>query len=242
MTEHTIVLQGRKVYVALPAYDGKLSVKMAIAMALFTEQAIKCGVIVRFGYVSGCSIVSRARNLLVAEFLKTDATDLLFIDSDINFEPNDALRLLAWASDRDIVAGIPRLKAKEMMFTVTLDKNPDESIIADELGLLKAKRVPTAFMMVKRRVFEKLYDEHPEWRHYDKIQKNTIASIFDFQTINGECLGEDTLFCDRAREHGFGVWVDPNIKLGHVGSYEYEGLYARDGLTTALPTVMSDVA
>jgi hypothetical protein len=38
------------------------------------------------------------------------------------------------------------------------------------------------------------------------------------------------LFCDRAREHGFEVWIDPTIKLGHMGVQEFEGNFGADVL------------
>jgi GT2 family glycosyltransferase len=43
-------------------------------------------------------------------------------------------------------------------------------------------------------------------------------------------MGEDYLFCDRARELGFEVWVDPSIELGHMGVQEYKGNFGRDVL------------
>ena len=42
------------------------------------------------------SLVTRARNKLVTEFLKTDCTHLFFIDADISFEPDDLIRVLAF--------------------------------------------------------------------------------------------------------------------------------------------------
>ncbi len=43
-------------------------------------------------------------------------------------------------------------------------------------------------------------------------------------------MGEDYLFCDRARAIGYEVWIDPTIKLGHMGVQEYEGDFGRDVL------------
>jgi GT2 family glycosyltransferase len=43
-------------------------------------------------------------------------------------------------------------------------------------------------------------------------------------------IGEDFLFCDRAREAGFEVWVDPTIKLGHMGVIEHKSDFGEDVL------------
>ena len=40
---------------------------------------------VQFGFLMNESLVTRARNALVWEFLQSDATHLMFIDSDIGF-------------------------------------------------------------------------------------------------------------------------------------------------------------
>ena len=36
-------------------------------------------------------------------------------------------------------------------------------------------------------------------------------------TREGEFWGEDYVFCRRARQAGFKIWIDPSIKLDHAG-------------------------
>jgi len=106
-------LAGRSVFIALTAYDFKVSLKLAISLARFAQQAQQHGVNIQIGSICGCSVVSRARNLLAQDMLDSDCTDLMFIDADINFEPEDVFRLMAWTSDpkKGIVAGIPRTRS-----------------------------------------------------------------------------------------------------------------------------------
>jgi hypothetical protein len=107
-------LSGKSLFIALPAYDFKVSLKLAISLARFTQMAGKHGITVQIGSICGCSVVSRARNLLVQDLIESDCSHLLFIDSDINFEPEDVLRLLAWGDDpkKGIVAGVPRTRSE----------------------------------------------------------------------------------------------------------------------------------
>jgi hypothetical protein len=49
------------------------------------------------------SLVTRARNELVAAFMATDCTHLVFIDADIEFRIDDFLRL--YAGQKDVMAG-----------------------------------------------------------------------------------------------------------------------------------------
>ena len=237
-------LAGRSLFIALPAYDFKVSLKLAISLAQFAQQAQQHGVSIQIGSICGCSVVSRARNLLAQDMLDSECTDLMFIDSDINFEAADIFRLMAWTSDpsKGIVAGVPRTRSTTKTYIGTLDYDENGELTMNGMGLVRAKRVATAFMMVRRDVFEKLNDSHPEWRYYDERSERTVPCIFDFMKTDEGYIGEDYLFCDRAREEGFEVWVDPTIKLGHMGVQEYEGEFGRDVLYPMLVPPQKDVA
>mgnify|MGYP003655177414 CR=1 FL=1 len=226
---HTVA--GRKLFIALPAYDFKVSLKLAVSLAKFAMTAPAHGVGLQIGSICGCSVVSRARNLLVRDFLESDCTDLLFIDSDINFESEDIYRLLVWAADpkKGIVAGCPRVRNDSAVYIATLDQE-NGSLTMNGHGLVRAKRVATAFMMVRRDVFEKLEAGNPQWSYWDDRSGKTLSAIFDFKVTPEGYIGEDYLFCDRARELGYEVWIDPTIKLGHMGVQEYLGDFGKDVL------------
>jgi hypothetical protein len=225
-------LAGRSLFIALPAYDFKVSLKLAVSLARFTQTAPQHGITTQIGSICGCSVVSRARNLLVKDFLESECTDLLFIDSDINFEPSDILRLMAWAADpkKGVVAAVPRVRDARPIYIMDLDYDENHQLTMNGMGLVRAKRVATAFMMIRREVLETLAKEHPEWEYFDSRSNRKIPAIFDFKVFPEGYMGEDFLFCDRARERGFEVWVDPTIKLGHMGVQEYMGDFGKDVL------------
>lgn len=224
-------LGGRKLFIAIPAYDFKVSLKLAISLARFSQEALKYGIEIQIGSICGCSVVSRARNLLVKDLMESDCTDLLFIDADINFDADDVFRLLAWTSDpkKGIVAGVPRTRKTNKVYIATLDQDAD-GLTMNGMGLVRATRVATAFMMVRREVFEKLIAAHPEWTYFDDNSGRQLNAVFDFKVTPGGYIGEDFLFCDRTRELGYEVWIDPTIKLGHMGVQEYEGDFGKDCL------------
>ena len=228
--EKSYDLAGRSVFIALPAYDFKVSLKLATSLAKFATRAQRHGIDIQIGSICGCSVVSRARNLLAQEMLDSDCTDLMFIDSDINFEAEDVFRLMAWTSDpkKGIVAGVPRTRSTTKTYIATMDYDEDDKLTMNGMGLVRAKRVATAFMMVRRDVFETLDAAHPEWRYYDDRSNRTVPCLFDFMLTEEGYIGEDYLFCDRAREAGFEVWIDPTIKLGHMGVQEYDGDFGND--------------
>jgi hypothetical protein len=100
-------------------------------------------------------------------------------------------------------------------------------------------------MMINKKVFVKLAEMHPEWEHRDNVSEAMLHSFFDFKVTRDGYIGEDFLFCDRAQEAGFSVWIDPTIKLGHMGIHEFKSDFGNDVLYPLLKPVdatMSDAA
>ena len=219
------VLAGRKLFIGIPAYDGKINIKLAYNLAALMPKALQFGVSVKLGDVSGCSIITMARNQLVHEFLKTDATELLFIDSDVIATANDVLRLMAQSGDKDITAGAYPRRSKDKNFFADLyfDENKD---LEFDGSLMRLERVGTGFMLIQRHVIEAMVAAHPEW-FYD-FKGEQVCGVFDFQNKDGRYLGEDYLFCDRAREHGFKIHIDVDISLPHVGTEAFENNFREE--------------
>lgn len=230
--EQSYDLAGKSVFIALPAYDFKVSLKLAISLAKFARMALEHGVAIQIGSICGCSVVSRARNLLAQDMLESNCDYLLFIDSDINFEPEDIFRLMAWASDpkKGIVGAVPRTRSEDKVYIANLDYDENKELTMNRMGLVRAERIATAFMLIRREVFTTMVEAHPEWKYYDKRSDRMVPCLFDFELTEEGYIGEDYLFCDRARELGFEVWVDPTITLGHMGIQEYVGNFGQDVL------------
>src|SRR5665213_692000 len=90
--------------ICTPCYGGQLTEPYAssllAAQLLFQEVKLKYSI----RFVSNESLVTRARNVLVASFLENSkATHLMFIDADIRFDPKSILKMLQ--ADEDIIAG-----------------------------------------------------------------------------------------------------------------------------------------
>ena len=227
MANKQVDLSGRKVFIGIPAYDGKLNIKTAYALAKLMPVALQHGVSFHLSHMSGCSIITMARNALVSEFLKTDAEELLFIDADVVVEPDDVMRLLAQSEGRDIMAGMYPRRAKDKNFFLELYRDDTDSLVF-EGPLLRVNRVGTGFMLIKRHVIEALIDEHPEWSVENRQGDGYVSAVFDFAIKDGKYIGEDYLFCDRATEAGFKVWVDVEINLPHIGVDSFERNFVDD--------------
>ena len=100
-------LRKKKIFVATPMYGGMCNGMYTKSTADLATIATQYGMDVRFFYLFNESLITRARNYLVDEFLRSPYTHLMFIDSDIHFNPNDVLTLAAL--DKEIIgAPIPK--------------------------------------------------------------------------------------------------------------------------------------
>jgi hypothetical protein len=175
-----------------------------------------------------------ARNQLVHEFLKSDATELLFIDSDVIATADDILRLMAQSGGKDITAGMYPRRSKDRNFFADLYFDENEDLEFDG-SLMRLKRVGTGFMLIQRHVLETMVTSHPEW-FYD-FKGEQICSVFDFEIKDGHYLGEDYLFCDRAAEHGFKIYADVDISLPHVGTDTFENNFREEVVVPLLEAI-----
>jgi hypothetical protein len=145
----------KKVFIALPIYGG-------VHFAFFTSimKLVQSGINATFDPLPGDSLVSRARNRLVARFLKSDCTHLLFLDSDLQFEPWQIKRLLS--HDLDIVCGLYPKKQAELGWVMNIFpevKDPDAS------GLLPVKCAGTGAMLISRSTIQRMQDAYPMLRY-----------------------------------------------------------------------------
>lgn len=233
-SEKSINLAGRKLMVCIPAYDNKLNIDSAFALANLAVKVQPLGVKLILTHVSGCSLITKARNGLVADFLASDADALLFVDADVVVNADAILRLFALSVGKDITAGIyPRRGSDRKFF---LDYHLDErgALEFDDNGLLRIQRIGTGFMMIQRHVLETMIAKHPEWAYDNNVTNRTEHAIFDLAIVNGEYYGEDYLFCDRATADGFTVFLDPSISLPHVGSEKFTRDFEEDVLKPLL--------
>jgi hypothetical protein len=180
-------LRKNKLFIATPMYGGNcngLYMKACLDLQGLCQQY---GMEVRFSFLFNESLITRARNYLVDEFLRSGYSHLLFIDSDILFNPQDVLALLAL--DKDVIGGpYPKKSinwknvfagAKRILSDPNFDAskfNPGEleGLVGDYVfnpvpgttqfkvtEPLEVMEIGTGFMMVKRAVFDRFREEYP---------------------------------------------------------------------------------
>ena len=172
-------LRKNKLFIATPMYGG-MAHGLYIKSSLDLQTTMnKYGIETKFSFLFNESLITRARNYLVDEFLRSDHTHLLFIDSDIHYNPQDVLALMAL--DKDVIGGPypkksmnwgniaqaaranPNMDPKELEqlvgeYVFNVVKGTKQFSVTEPLEVME---IGTGFMMVKREVFERMEKEYP---------------------------------------------------------------------------------
>ena len=177
-------LQTKRLFVATPMYGGQNHGLYMKACLDLQGLCMQYGIQIKFSFLFNESLITRARNYLVDEFLdRSDCTHMLFIDSDVNFNPQDVIALLAL--DKDVIGGpYPKKAIKWRSVKKAVEKNPDiepqllekvagdfvfnpvkgtaQFTVSEPLDVLE---IGTGFMMIKREVFDKMKEAYPEIKY-----------------------------------------------------------------------------
>ncbi len=199
---------------AFPVYDGKIPIDTAVALSYTIAEIKDSGIELAIQWGSESALIDLCRSRLVKQFLtQTTCRKLFFIDSDIIFKPEDALKLLKHSLKYPIVGAVyPRRKDPPRFFLRTKDKE----LIANEDGLIEVLGMGGGFVVIDRSVFEQM---KPFVETVSTSTDTDVDMYFDIRYRNGEYLGEDISFYTRWVEDCKGkVFIDPTINLTHVGT------------------------
>ena len=173
---------------------------------------------------SGDSYVDHAKNALVDMFLKSDATHILMIDSDLAWDIMGFARLIKDAlSGVEIVGGTyPNKNNWETFGTIPLLKdNTVTGIDKDGIRLIDTTGIPGGFIIYSREAFERTRNSLETYRENDQ----EVLQCFRCSVEGGLRVGEDIYFQRRYIENGGQVWLEPNISFYHFGVKGFPGNY-----------------
>jgi len=232
--------------VATPCFGGQVSV--AYAASLFKLQSFMRrygGVSLKVRFKDGDALITRARASLISQFLDDpDATHLLFVDADIGFEPEQAVRLIQCGADMcaaiypiklidwdkvksTIVTARPNPAAAALRYVFEVD---DPNAVTARAGFVKVRYAGTGFLMIRRAALQRMCAHYPQLR-YKRDHSLDAATASDNRFALFECmiaaggtyLSEDFAFCKRWTDMGGEIWADLNSKLNHVGPMTFCG-------------------
>jgi hypothetical protein len=183
-------LRENKLFIATPMYGGQCAGMFAKSTADLSALCTQYGIPLQFYYLFNESLITRARNYCVDEFMRSDAQHLMFIDSDIGFNPQDVLALMAlqagdpdkydviggpypkkcisWekiklAVDKGVADEDPNILERFVGDYVFNPKNNTGSIPINEP--VEVLEIGTGFMMITKQALQKFMDSYPQYMY-----------------------------------------------------------------------------
>ncbi len=213
---------------ATPCYGGMIHlIYMQSLLALQTACEAR-GVALQSDLGGGEALISRARAGMMARFLASDATHLLFADADVGFTPDDVFRLLD--ARREVVGGFyPKKRVdyaalnrgEPLAGAVTLEARPLPEGYAAE-GLHRVAALGTGFLLVSRSAAQRMTEGYAHLRaglsDVAGSQVTHAVMVFDsfIEPETGRYLSDYEAFCRRWRDLGGEVWADAAVRVSHL--------------------------
>jgi len=240
------------VMIATPCYGGLLSEGYLHGVMSVTQTAAKEKFKVHLNTMGNESLITRARNTLVSQFLDMDDKDpdgfthMMFIDADIGFNGEAVAKVLQ--SGHDIACGVYPRKSIDWKAIPDLLKKSDKHLeqramgynlnfakpndIKVERGFAEVLDAATGFMCIKKEVFYKMIEAYPNLKYTsDQIINNKRYSskncyaLFDciIDEKSNRYLSEDYSFCRLWQKIGGKIYADLQSPLTHFGTYPFAG-------------------
>jgi hypothetical protein len=183
-------LRKRGLFVATPMYGGQCAGMFARSVADLSAICTQYGIPLQFYFLFNESLITRARNYCCDEFMRSSSEHMMFIDSDIGFNPQDIIALMALQAQNedeyDIIGGpypkkcISWEKIKHAVDKGVADEDPSvlEKYVGDYVFNPKGNQtsipisepvevleIGTGFMMVTKKAMKKFADTYPEYNY-----------------------------------------------------------------------------
>jgi len=238
-----------KIFIATPCYGGQCNAMFMTSLLGLQSVLGQAGHQAMVSVLVNESLITRGRNALVNQYMKTDCDYLFFIDSDIQFYADQVIPMLD--ADKDIICGIyPKKEINWQMVEKGVKNGEDANNLKHYTGswvlnlvdYVNSVTVPvnepleiwaggTGFMLIKRKVFEELKDKTPSYINdvvnlsEPNAPRERITQYFT-ESIEPETerlLSEDYHFCRQWRLQGGKIYAAPWVHLSHHGTYAFDG-------------------
>ena len=171
---------------------------------------------------SGDALIGRGRSRNATFFILEGKTPyLIFLDSDIMFQPEDIERLYSsLKAGYDLIGGVYSVKSGHQLAHYGL-----EGRIALDGTIKEVKYLSTGFMGISRVLLERMvreldlpmcHENEPRFRCYPFFENSRYKDSQGWIYIS-----EDWDFCNKAREIGVKPYLDTSIRLWHKGDRIY---------------------
>lgn len=236
-----------KICIATPMYGGNAKSIYVACLQQLQEALGRAGHQTWHLSMTNESLITRARNTLAHEFMKSDSDALLFIDGDHGFNVDDVVHMVN--AGKDVIGAIYPMKSInwENVRQAALAGKPAEQLEAysgffainflpqdtqfKATDPLPVRDIGTGMLFIHRRAFEQVEPFVKKYRNNANATPNiAYGEVINeyFPTLITEepemvLLSEDYAFCHLYRESGGTVYAAPWVRISHAGEYVFSG-------------------
>lgn len=212
----------KKVLIATPTYDGKIDVWYANSLVDSIRIGTSKGIYLHPVWLSYDALIQRARNDLIGLAVNGEYDALIFIDADIEFQPQWIFNLLD--CQESVVGGTYRKKSDaEETYTVKAMLNSDGSpnLHLQKNGLIEVQGMGTGFVKISRDALLAIWNASEP---YNDEQRGSGRMVCSVGVLDGTLMSEDIMLFKKLSDLGFKIWLDPKMTCKHImGSKKFEG-------------------
>lgn len=206
----------QRVMIGSPSYDGRIDVWYTNSLVNTIKLSYEKEIEIIPMWVSFDALIQRARNDTIQLALETDVDALVFIDSDIEWQPEWLFKLLAY--EEDVVGGTYRKKGDKEEYVYRILPDSQQKL---ENGLIEVSGLGTGFVKLSKAAMQYLWDtSEPYIDPKDNQERRMICEV---KIIDGMLHSEDIMMFHKLRDGGFKVYLDPTMTCNHIGPYKFEG-------------------
>jgi hypothetical protein len=203
----------KRVLIATPCLDGKVDAWFVNSLYESTKLGLQNDIMFQPVFLANESILPMARNELINLAYKEQYDCMVFIDDDEEWQPQALIDIVN--SSKNVVA-IPVVNKgdKKIEYNIFgVDKTPDID------GYLKIDRCGTGFLKLSKKVVKDLWESNPDC----EFRGRNLKYICEYNLINNSFYGEDIILCEKIKELGYQIWLNPNYTVFHLGNKKYIG-------------------
>lgn len=200
----------RKVVIATPTYTEPLPAYLRSFEA--TARAFQAqGRELRSTFKVRSPYISHARAEMLGKALHAGADDVVFIDHDLEWEPETFFRLIE--TPGDVVSGLYRFKLEPEEYMGAIRPDAEGRPIVREDGCIRADWIPGGFMKITKEGVDRFMRAYPELCFGPRFA--LMVDLFNHGAWDGQWWGEDYSFSRRWNAMGGEIWVVPDLDLTH---------------------------
>jgi hypothetical protein len=207
ITIQRLIDKMKKIFIGTVSSNAVVSAYYLSSMFKSQEVLNKKNIDCYFDIIIDEPILELARNRLLSIFIESDCDELILIDSDQAWEPEDLMKLVN--SDKDFI-GAPVMLKTENRYNVSFKKCYNEDI-------MEVDYVGTGFLKISKKVAKQVFDVSK------KYNSGKDAMAFEIMVFDDRILSEDFSFCKKWKSVGGKIFIDTTINPYHIGNSVIKG-------------------